>query len=63
MFHPAGGETLAHTEDRVSRVTDRSYAVGSKSGVHLDERPDSPPAGRKILDLYHKKFAQSANFL
>jgi hypothetical protein len=32
--------------DRVTRVIHTSYAVGSKPGVHLDERPDSPPAGR-----------------
>jgi hypothetical protein len=50
-------------EEQANVFINRSYAVGSKSGVHLDERPDSPPAGRKIPDLYHKKFAQSANFL
>jgi hypothetical protein len=30
---------------RVTRVIHRSYAVGSKPGVCLDNRPDSPPAG------------------
>jgi hypothetical protein len=40
---------------RCDGIKIRSYAVGSKSGVHLDERPDSPPAGRKTPSLFTKK--------
>ena len=32
---------------RTSPVNDRTYTVGSKPGMCLDKRPDSPPAGRK----------------
>jgi hypothetical protein len=33
---------------------DMRYAVGSKPGGRLDERPDAPPAGRKKSDLLRK---------
>jgi hypothetical protein len=33
---------------RVTRVINRTYTVGSKPGICRDNRPDSPPAGRKI---------------
>jgi hypothetical protein len=39
---------------RVSRVTHRTYAVGSKPGVCRDNRPDSPPAGWKIPFFFIK---------
>jgi hypothetical protein len=57
------GETSSLLTHRVNPVNNMRYAVGSKSGVHLDERPDSPPAGRKIPYLYHKKFTLCVNFL
>jgi len=40
---------------------DRSYAVGSKRGVYLDNWPDSPPAGRYRTSLFQGMFAQCAN--
>jgi hypothetical protein len=40
---------------RVTRVIDTRYAVVDLAGVCRDNRPDSPPAGWKILDLLHKK--------
>jgi hypothetical protein len=47
----------------VALFIDTPYAVGSKSGVHLDERPDAPPAGRNTPDLVHKKNSQREFFL
>jgi len=44
-------------------MTDTRYAVSSKPGGCLDERPDSPPAGRKKPSLFHKTFALCANVL
>jgi hypothetical protein len=37
-----------------SLVNNRSYAVSSKSGICLNKRPDSPPAGRKIPFFFTK---------
>ena len=48
LFRPAGGDMLFWDNDRVTRVNDRTYAVGSNPGICLNKRPDSPPAGRKI---------------
>ncbi len=58
----SSGETLSLIAHRVTRIYYRTYAVGSESGVHLDERPDAPPAGRKIL-FFAQKICTSANFL
>ncbi len=46
----------------VSRVIHTSYAVGSKPGVHLNERPDSPPAGRKISFFFIKMLQTVQHF-
>jgi hypothetical protein len=48
--------------NRVTRVTDTRYAVGSKAGVHLDERPDSPPVGWKIPFFFIKILHAVQNF-
>jgi hypothetical protein len=37
-----------------TRLIYTSYAVDTESGAHLDERPDAPPAGRRILCLFTK---------
>jgi hypothetical protein len=46
----------------VTPVMDRTYAVGSKSGVHLDERPDSPPAGRNGICFFTEILHKVQNF-
>jgi hypothetical protein len=38
------------------------YAASFKLGICLYERSDSPPAGRKVPDLFHKNVAHSATF-
>jgi len=43
-------------------IINRSYAVGSKSDVYLDERPDSPPAGRKIPFFFTKMLHKVQHF-
>jgi hypothetical protein len=43
-------------------IIDRGYAVGSKSGVHLDERPDSPPAGRNGTFFCRKMWLSEPHF-
>jgi hypothetical protein len=40
-------------EDRVTRVKNRIYAVGSKPDGCLNKWPDSPPAGWKKTKKYH----------
>ena len=67
------GETPPHTGSNASQccrhvlrrtnfaIIDTSYAVGSKPGICLDNRPDSPPAGRKLPDLVHETLARRAN--
>ena len=62
MFHPTGGETLAHTEDRVSRVTVTSYAVlygkaPFASGRAEDSRSFSRTCGSKS-HMFVKKIKQ-----
>jgi hypothetical protein len=44
------------------RVDDTRDAVGSESGVHLDERPDAPPAGWKIPFFFTKILHFVQNF-
>jgi len=48
--------------DRVTRVNDRSYAVGSKPGVCLDERPDSPAAAWYMMFFFTKILHKVQNF-
>jgi hypothetical protein len=36
-------------------IINMTYVVGFKPGVHLDEQPDPPPAGRKIPCFFTKK--------
>ncbi len=48
------GQMSSLCPHRVTRVSNRSRAVGSKPGVCLDNRPDSPAAGHKKPDLFHK---------
>jgi hypothetical protein len=62
MFHPAGGEILAHTEDRVSRVNYTSYAVGVQTGRLTSGKPASPAAAWYFFDLFGKKVALRATF-
>jgi hypothetical protein len=59
-FCRSPGETSGLNVHRISPVSDTTYAVGSKSGVHLDKQPDSPPAGWKILNLFHEIVALRA---
>jgi hypothetical protein len=49
--------------DHVTRVTYTCYAVGSKPGIHLDERFDSPATSWYFFILFHKNVALRATFL
>jgi len=51
IFRPAGGGISCRVNDRVTRVIDRRYTVGSQPGVYQDNRPDSPAAAWDMLVL------------
>jgi hypothetical protein len=40
-----------------------TYAVGSKPGLCLDNRPDAPPAGWKQPSFVHKNFHNMKIFM
>ncbi len=52
-----------YADERVILSGNTTYAVGSKPGMCLNKRPDSPPAGRKNPDLFHKILARRAKIL
>ena len=49
--------------DRVTRVIYTSYAVDMQTGRFTRWKPDSSPAAWYVIRLFHRKFAQDANFL
>jgi hypothetical protein len=69
MYHAAAGESGFWAGTPPEQLAPRkscqfytTYAVGSKPGVHLNERPDSPPAGRKISFFFIKILHCVQNF-
>jgi hypothetical protein len=46
-----------------SGIIHTTYAVGSKPGEHLDERPDSPPAGWNRTFFFTKMLTRYGNII
>jgi hypothetical protein len=56
------GETSGLHAHRVRPVIDRTYAVVDLAGICRDNRPDSPPAGRKSPFFFTKILHKVQNF-
>jgi hypothetical protein len=70
QYHAAAGEIRRYREQtvrlnahRVSPVIHTSYAVGSKSSVHLEMNGRFASGRAEDSILFHKTFAQRANVL